>query len=61
MGFERRRNNIYVHDPKPFSTFNSILYFPQTITGCFPKIKQLIDDNTVVIVGVALGIAALEV
>lgn len=32
-----------------------------SITGCFPKIKQLIDDNTVVIVGVALGIAALEV
>lgn len=32
-----------------------------TITGCFPKIKQLIDDNTVVIVGVALGIAALEI
>lgn len=32
-----------------------------TITGCFPKIKQLVDDNTVVIVGVALGIAALEI
>lgn len=32
-----------------------------TITGCFPKIKQLIDENTVVIVAVALGIAALEV
>ncbi|KAM9346574.1 tetraspanin 35 [Symphorus nematophorus] len=32
-----------------------------TVTGCFPKIKQLIDDNTVVIVGVALGIAALEI
>ncbi|XP_068606218.1 tetraspanin 35 [Brachionichthys hirsutus] len=32
-----------------------------TITGCFPKIKALIDDNTVVIVGVALGIAALEI
>ncbi|XP_041813526.1 tetraspanin 35 [Chelmon rostratus] len=32
-----------------------------TITGCFPKIKKLIDDNTVVIVGVALGIAALEI
>lgn len=35
--------------------------FFQTITGCFLKIKQLIDDNTAVIVGVALGIAALEV
>ncbi|XP_035511248.1 tetraspanin 35 [Morone saxatilis] len=32
-----------------------------TITGCFPKIKDLIDSNTVVIVGVALGIAVLEV
>ncbi|XP_054463818.1 tetraspanin 35 [Anoplopoma fimbria] len=32
-----------------------------TITGCFPKIKQLIDDNTVVIVAVALGIAVLEI
>lgn len=32
-----------------------------TITGCFLKIKQLIDDNTAVIVGVALGIAALEI
>ncbi|XP_070779674.1 tetraspanin 35 [Enoplosus armatus] len=32
-----------------------------TITGCFPKIKQLIDENTVVIVAVALGIAALEI
>uniref|UniRef100_UPI0037E7069E tetraspanin 35 n=1 Tax=Semicossyphus pulcher TaxID=241346 RepID=UPI0037E7069E len=32
-----------------------------TITGCFPKIVQLIDENTVVIVGVALGIAVLEI
>ncbi|KAL6103429.1 uncharacterized protein ACO6RY_02831 [Pungitius sinensis] len=32
-----------------------------TITGCFPKIKKLIEENTVVIVGVALGIAALEI
>ncbi|KAK9535612.1 hypothetical protein VZT92_007984 [Zoarces viviparus] len=32
-----------------------------TITGCFPKIKELIEDNTVVIVAVALGIAALEI
>ncbi|XP_044038190.1 tetraspanin 35 [Siniperca chuatsi] len=31
------------------------------ITGCFPKVKKLIDDNTVVIVAVALGIAALEI
>lgn len=33
----------------------------KTITGCFPKFKKLIDDNAVVIVAVALGIAVLEV
>lgn len=32
-----------------------------TITGCFPKIEKLIDDNIVVIAGVGLGIAALEI
>ncbi|XP_069380638.1 tetraspanin 35 [Paralichthys olivaceus] len=32
-----------------------------TITGCFPKILNLIDKNTAVIVGVALGIAVLEI
>ncbi|KAM4536064.1 tetraspanin 35 [Fundulus diaphanus] len=31
------------------------------VEGCFPKIKQLIDGNTVVIVAAALGIAALEI
>ncbi|CAL8265693.1 tetraspanin 35 [Gadus morhua] len=31
-----------------------------SITGCFPKIVQLIEDNSVAIIGVALGIAALE-
>uniref|UniRef100_A0A7N8XYB7 Tetraspanin n=2 Tax=Mastacembelus armatus TaxID=205130 RepID=A0A7N8XYB7_9TELE len=31
------------------------------ITGCFPKIKRLINDNTVVIAAVALGIAVLEI
>ncbi|XP_028268655.1 tetraspanin 35 [Parambassis ranga] len=31
------------------------------VNGCFPTIKGLIDGNTVVIVGVALGIAALEI
>ncbi|XP_077355320.1 tetraspanin 35 isoform X1 [Festucalex cinctus] len=30
------------------------------IPGCFVKFTQLIDDNTVVIIAVALGIAALE-
>ncbi|XP_008328847.1 tetraspanin 35 isoform X1 [Cynoglossus semilaevis] len=32
-----------------------------TITGCFPKILALIKNNTVVIVGIALGIAVLEI
>ncbi|XP_034568026.1 tetraspanin 35 [Notolabrus celidotus] len=40
---------------------NQTLADAMTITGCFPKIKQLIDDNTVVIVAVALGIAVLEI
>lgn len=31
-----------------------------SIIGCYPKFKQLIDQNTVVIVAVALGIAVLE-
>uniref|UniRef100_A0A3P9JEY0 Tetraspanin n=1 Tax=Oryzias latipes TaxID=8090 RepID=A0A3P9JEY0_ORYLA len=31
------------------------------VIGCFSKFKKLIDDNSVVIVGVALGIAALEI
>lgn len=31
------------------------------VTGCFQKVKDLVDDNTVVIVAVALGIAALEI
>jgi len=32
-----------------------------TTLGCFPRLKQLIDENTVVVAAVALGIAALEV
>lgn len=49
-----------------FTSLNSlneslfILHHPQ-VSGCFPKIKLLIDSNTVAIVAVALGIAALEV
>ncbi len=41
------------------ASFMSTLY-DQTI-GCFTKIEKLIDDNIVIIGGVALGIAALEV
>ncbi|XP_037544762.1 tetraspanin 35 [Nematolebias whitei] len=40
---------------------NQTVALSQMINGCFPKIKKLIDDNTVVIIGVALGIAALEI
>ncbi|XP_019749022.1 tetraspanin 35 [Hippocampus comes] len=38
----------------------STLYSSQAIPGCFEKFTQLINDNTVAIVAVALGIAALE-
>ncbi|KAG9338761.1 hypothetical protein JZ751_025197, partial [Albula glossodonta] len=31
------------------------------ITGCFPKLVDLIEDNTVIIAAVALGVAALEI
>ncbi|XP_026095924.1 tetraspanin-1-like [Carassius auratus] len=30
------------------------------IQGCFPALKKLVDDNSVIIIAVALGIAALE-
>ncbi|XP_056610011.1 tetraspanin 35 [Triplophysa dalaica] len=30
------------------------------VTGCLPALMKLVDENTVVIIGVALGIAALE-
>lgn len=33
----------------------------QTVPGCFPALKKLVDDNAVIIIAVALGIAALEV
>jgi len=32
-----------------------------TTLGCFPRLEQLIEENTVVVAAVALGIAALEV
>lgn len=31
------------------------------VPGCFPALKKLVDDNAVIIIAVALGIAALEV
>lgn len=39
--------------------FNSNSTVP-TVPGCFSKITTLLTDNTLVIIGVALGIAALE-
>ncbi|XP_005802842.1 tetraspanin-1-like [Xiphophorus maculatus] len=43
------------------SPCNATMADSKIADGCFPKIKKLIDSNTVVIVGVALGIAALEI
>ncbi|XP_051572292.1 tetraspanin 35 [Myxocyprinus asiaticus] len=34
--------------------------FNSTVPGCFGALKKLIDDNAVIIIAVALGIAALE-
>uniref|UniRef100_A0A8C2J6K3 Tetraspanin n=1 Tax=Cyprinus carpio TaxID=7962 RepID=A0A8C2J6K3_CYPCA len=34
--------------------------FNSTIPGCFPALKKLVDDNAVIIIAVALGIAVLE-
>uniref|UniRef100_A0A668AVF7 Tetraspanin n=1 Tax=Myripristis murdjan TaxID=586833 RepID=A0A668AVF7_9TELE len=68
-------NNYTDFTGSPFYQENSNQYPPQccpshdspcnstaaTISGCFPKFLKLIDDNSVVIVAVALGIAVLEV
>lgn len=40
---------------------NSTTTAVPTRPGCFTRIWQLVEDNTAVIVGVALGVAALEV
>lgn len=44
-----------------YHQLSSICLFPQTIPGCFPALKKLVDDNAVIIIAVALGIAVLEV
>uniref|UniRef100_A0A671S0G7 Tetraspanin n=1 Tax=Sinocyclocheilus anshuiensis TaxID=1608454 RepID=A0A671S0G7_9TELE len=67
-------NSYFVNDTKsyPFQCCNRvpsykyhriffIFLFPQTISGCFPALKKLVDDNAVIIIAVALGIAALEI
>ncbi|XP_067088642.1 tetraspanin-1-like isoform X2 [Osmerus mordax] len=62
-------------DGSPFQMPDSNRYPPQCckdttrpcaskdaiVPGCFPKFKKLIDENSAVIAGVALGIAALEI
>lgn len=37
------------------------LFFLEMIDGCFVKLVALIEENAVIIAGVAIGIAALEV
>lgn len=37
------------------------MFLFQMIDGCFNKLLQLIEENALIIAGVALGIAALEV
>lgn len=60
-------NSYFVNDTKsyPFQCCYrvpciEITAFNSTIPGCFPALKKLVDDNAVIIIGVALGIAALE-
>ncbi|KAM4635111.1 tetraspanin 35 [Polymixia lowei] len=48
-------------DNNPCDSVMAIGAANKTVSGCFPKFKKLIDDNSIVIVAVALGIAALEV
>ncbi|XP_043955248.1 tetraspanin 35 [Gambusia affinis] len=57
-----KHNNTYPPRCCPTnSPCNSTVADAKSADGCFTKIKKLIDNNTVVIVGVALGIAALEI
>ncbi|XP_059413357.1 tetraspanin 35 [Carassius carassius] len=60
-------NSFFVNDTKsyPFQCCNRVpcvefTAFNSTIPGCFPALKKLVDDNAVIIIAVALGIAALE-
>uniref|UniRef100_A0A4W5JY77 Tetraspanin n=1 Tax=Hucho hucho TaxID=62062 RepID=A0A4W5JY77_9TELE len=56
-----KRTNLYPQQCCHRDDFSSCNNTSAIITGCFPKFKQLIDKNTIVIVAVALGIAALEI
>ncbi|XP_052409370.1 tetraspanin 35 [Carassius gibelio] len=60
-------NSFFVNNTKsyPFQCCNRLpcnetTVFNSTIPGCFPALKKLVDDNAVIIIAVALGIAALE-
>uniref|UniRef100_A0A8C7RXS1 Tetraspanin 34b n=1 Tax=Oncorhynchus mykiss TaxID=8022 RepID=A0A8C7RXS1_ONCMY len=55
------RTHLYPQQCCHGAVFSSCNDTSATITGCFPKFKQLIDENTIGIVAVALGIAALEI
>ncbi|KAF4115692.1 tetraspanin 35 [Onychostoma macrolepis] len=60
-------NSYFVNDTKSYPVqccykvpCIEITAFNSTIPGCFPALKKLVDDNAVIIIAVALGIAALE-
>ncbi|KAK7167185.1 hypothetical protein R3I94_001551 [Phoxinus phoxinus] len=60
-------NSYFVNDTRSYpaqccSAFpcNEKAAMNSTVPGCFPALKKLVDDNAAAIIGVALGIAALE-
>uniref|UniRef100_A0A672QLJ3 Tetraspanin n=1 Tax=Sinocyclocheilus grahami TaxID=75366 RepID=A0A672QLJ3_SINGR len=61
-------NSYFVNDTKSYPVqccnkvpCTEITAFHSTIPGCFPALKKLVDDNAVILIAVALGIAVLEV
>ncbi|XP_030646463.1 tetraspanin-1-like [Chanos chanos] len=53
-------NNLY---PSPCCTSGLCDYsnaHNSTVSGCFPKVVKLMDENSILIIGVAFGIAVLE-
>ncbi|TRY56046.1 hypothetical protein DNTS_017899 [Danionella cerebrum] len=60
-------NSYFVNDTKSFpaqccssAPCVEAAAMNSTISGCFPAMKKLVEDNAVIIIAVALGIAALE-
>lgn len=60
-------NSYFVNDTKSYPVqccdnvpCFEITAFNSSIPGCFHALKKLVDDNAVIIIAVALGIAALE-